>query len=93
MSDRFNKARRGEWVAFCDICGQKCYSSEMTKLSNYTGRGGLIVCKNDVDKIDYGLVPYKVPSEQPIPWARVNHTNTTNGAAVINYETTTQLGV
>lgn len=94
MSDRFNngRAKLGDWVVFCDICGQKCYASEASKLSTYTGRGGLIVCPNDVDKIDYGLVPYRISPEKNIPWTRINHTNVTNGTAVINYETATNLG-
>lgn len=91
--DRFNPAKRGDWVVFCDICGQKCYASEATKLTTYTGRGGLIVCKNDVDSIDYGLIPQAIPVERHIPWTRINHTDTTNGATPIDYETTTQLGV
>lgn len=93
MSDRFNKWHPGDWYVFCDICGQKCYASEATKLGTDTGRGGLIVCKYDVDSTDYGLVPYALPIEQPIPWARINQTNTSNGAAPIDVETSTQLGV
>lgn len=92
MSDRFNGGRKGDWIVFCDICGQKCYASEATKLSTYTGRGGLIVCPTDVDKIDYGLLPGKSPTEKNIPWTRINHTDTTNGAAVIDYATATNLG-
>lgn len=92
MSDRFNKWRPGDWCVFCDICGQKCFASETTKLATNTGRGGLIVCKNDVDTIDYGIVPYTIQIEKPIPWARPGDTDTTNGAAVINYETATNLG-
>ncbi len=92
MSDRFSPARRGDWIIFCGICGQKCYASETTQLSNYTGRGGLIVCSKDVDKIDYGLVPYRIPSEKSIPWARPGDTNVSNGVDPINVETSTQLG-
>ncbi len=92
MTDRFQPGRIGDWIAFCDICGQKCYASETTLLSTATGRGGLIVCKHDVDKTDYGLIPYTPSREQNIPWARINHTNVSNGADVINPETSTQLG-
>ena len=94
MADRFNNARsrRGDWVFFCDICGQKYYGSEAIKLSTYTGRGGLIVCSNDADKIDYGLVPYKIPAQKSIPWARPGTTNVSNGADPIDVETSTQLG-
>lgn len=88
----FNTRHLGDWVVYCDICGQKCYASETSRLSTYTGRGGLIVCKNDVDKIDYGLVPYKIPTEQNIPWSRVNHTNVDNAVEPLDLETSTQLG-
>lgn len=94
MGDRFNPGRLGDWVVFCDICGQKCYASEATRLSTYTGRGGLIVCPKDVDKIDYGLMPYRIPAEKNTPWTRINHTNVEDGSPVFDYETATveQLG-
>lgn len=92
MTDRFDPGRLGDWVVFCDICGQKCYASEASKLSTYTGRGGLIVCKNDTDKIDPGLIPYKSPAERNVPWTRINHTSTTNATTPIDFETSTQLG-
>lgn len=87
------KYRKGDWAVYCDICGQECYASETTKLSVYTGRGGLIVCKNDADKIDPSLLPYKIPTEKNVPWTRINHTDTTNGSEPIDPETSTQLGV
>lgn len=90
--DRFNPGRLGDWIVFCDICGNKCYASETTKLSTETGRGGLIVCKTDVDKIDYGLVPYQVQAEKPVPFTRTNHTDVTTVNDPIDYESSTQLG-
>lgn len=86
---RFSPGRRGDWVVFCDICGQKCYASEASKLSTYTGRGGLIVCPKDVDKIDYGLIPYRSPAEKNIPWTRINHTNVGNGSPIYDLEAQT----
>lgn len=86
MTRRFNPGRLGDWIVFCDICGQKYYASETTKLSTYTGRGELIVCKKDADKLDYGLVPYKPPAEQNIPWVRINHTNTANATPLVDLE-------
>lgn len=86
---RFSPGRVGDWVLFCDICGQKCYASESSKLSTYTGRGGLIVCKNDVDKVDYGLVPYNTSPEKNVPWTRINHTATENSSPVFDYEADT----
>jgi len=86
MTDRFNHIRLGDWVVFCDLCGQKCYASEASKLSTYTGRGGLIVCPNDVDKIDYGLIPYKTPTSKSVPWTRPGDTDVSNGTNPINPE-------
>lgn len=86
MVDRFSPGRLGDWVIFCDICGQKCYASEATKLTTYTGRGGLIVCPHDVDVIDYGIVPYKTPTERNIPWTRINHTDVSISAPVSDLE-------
>lgn len=84
-----NQSRLGDWYAFCDICGQRYFASEMTKLSEYTGKGGLIVCPNDVDEIDYGLVPYTIPTEKNIPWSRPNHTSQIDGAPIPDLETNT----
>lgn len=77
---------RGDWIIYCDICGKKCYASETTKLSNYTGRGGLIVCHQDADKIDAGLVPYNIKKENSIQNIRVNHTNTTISSPYMDLE-------
>jgi hypothetical protein len=89
MADRFSPGRIGDWVVFCDICGQKCYASEASKLSTYTGRGGLIVCPKDADKVDPGLIPYKVTVEKNIPWTRINHTNVENSAPIYDLEAQT----
>lgn len=86
MADRFNPGRLGDWVVFCDICGKKCYASETVKLSNYTGRDGLRVCLQDADVQDPSLVPFRYKSEKPIPDVRVNHTNTSNAAPLIDTE-------
>lgn len=85
--------RLGDWYVFCDICGQRYFASEMTKLSTYTGRGGLLVCPHDVDQIDYGLVPYKPSAERSVPFTRTNHQDTANGSPVVDPETSTDLGV
>lgn len=78
--------RMGSWYVFCDICGKRCLNTETTKLSAYTGRGGLIVCKEDADEIDYGLIPYNPRSGRITSFARINHTDTTNGAEVYDFE-------
>lgn len=93
MTDRFSPGRLGDWVLYCDICGQKCYASESFRLSEFTGRGGLIVCKHDKDKIDKGLIPYSAPKEKSIPYTRINLQVASNGAAVIDADTSTELGV
>ena len=92
MSNKYFSGRKGHYI-FCDICGQACYAWEATKLKSETGRGGLIVCPNDADNIDFGLIPFVATAEQPVKWTRINHQNVTNGTAVENTETSTQLGV
>ena len=91
MSNKYFSGRKGNYL-FCDICGKPCYAYEAVKLKPETGRGGLIVCPDDADTIDYGLIPYAPVPEKPVDWTRINHQNTINGASVIDYDTTTALG-
>ena len=79
--------RKGDWYVYCDICGRRCYHSETVKLSNYTGKGGLIVCKQDADSIDPGLIPYNVRAEKNVPEVRINHTSTDSDTLIYNSET------
>lgn len=78
--------KRGNWYVYCDICGRRYLASETTKLSNYTGRGGLVVCNNDLDKIDYGLIPFTPRPEQNAKIVRVIHTDTTDGSPIFDLE-------
>lgn len=84
--------KHGEWYIYCDICGQQWHSNDVSKLSTYTGRGGLIVCPNCTDDIDHGLIPYTITAEQNVPFTRVNHTNTDNGSSVEDPEASTEIG-
>ncbi len=82
--------KEGDWFSYCDVCGKKTYSSQLTKLSNNTGRGGLIVCKHDADAIDYSLVPHlSSRREQHVNTLRINHTDTYDASPVVNVETMT----
>lgn len=81
--------REGDWYIYCDICGQRHYASETTKLSQYTGKDGLIVCKHDVDAIDYGLVPFTPRREKLVNNIRVSHNNTDNSSPFIDLESMT----
>ncbi len=74
-NNKYTAGRLNDFIIFCDICAQPCWYSESIKLGVYTGRGGARVCRKDADAIDYGLVPYKIPAEKPIPEARVNNFN------------------
>lgn len=78
--------KHNEWYVFCDICGRRCFASETYRLGAYTGREGLVVCKADKDEIDAGLIPYKPRTEQFPEFIRLNHTNTTNGSPVFDFE-------
>lgn len=92
MSNKYFSGRLGHYI-FCDICGQACYDWDAIKLKSETGKGGLIVCKNDQDGIDPGLIPYILPNEKTVKWARINHSNISNGTDPEDVETSTELGV
>lgn len=92
MSNKYFSGRKGPYI-YCEMCGQACYLWETTKLSSETGRGGLVVCRNDADKIDFGLISYTPKTETKVPFTRPNHTNVQNGAEPENPETSTELGV
>lgn len=92
VSNKYFSGRKGPYV-YCEICGQATYLWEATKLSAETGRGGLVVCRNDADKLDFGLMPYVASTESKVPFSRPNHTNVNNGSTPINPETSTRLGV
>jgi len=81
--------REGDWFVYCDICGQRTYASKATKLSTYTGKGGLVVCSHDVDRIDYGLVPYTPRKEANVDFVRINHVNTDNASPLVDLESMT----
>lgn len=91
MSNKYFNGRQGHYI-FCDICGQATYDWDVTRLKSESGRPGLLVCKNDADTTDYGLIPYTLPQEQSVKWSRINHQNVTNGSDVLDYDTTTELG-
>lgn len=59
---------------------------EAVKLQANTGRGGLIVCPDDADNIDFGLMPFTPTAEKPIDWTRINHTDVSNGAEPYDVE-------
>jgi len=92
MTNKYFSGRKGHYI-FCDICGQACYEWEATKLKQESGRPGLLVCPNDRDLTDYGLIPYNPTTEKPVRESRINHQNVTNGTAVLDIENTTELGV
>lgn len=73
--NKFTKHRLNDYIIFCDTCGAPCWKSQATLLKTDTGLGGSLVCPRDVDKRDYGLVPYKIPAEKSVPVARVNSFN------------------
>lgn len=65
-----DKLKIGDYPFWCDTCGTKAWASEATRLDVYTGKGGAFVCRDCVDIVDYGLVPYTVLPETPIPFCR-----------------------
>jgi hypothetical protein len=87
MSNKYFAANKGHYI-FCDICGQACYDYEAVLLSTETGRGGCLVCPNDADKIDHGLMAFMLPQEKPVQVTRINHQNVDNGTSPLDIETT-----
>jgi len=59
---------------------------EITKLSPETGRGGLLVCRDDADRIDPGLMPITPPKERIVPFSRPDNSST-NGSEPYDVET------
>ncbi len=67
------KKKKGDYIIYCQICGDPCWASQATKLEKETGHGGLIVCPEDVDAIDYGLIPFKIAPEENPKIVTINH--------------------
>ncbi len=85
MSNKYFSGRLERYI-FCDICGQACYVSQVVKLEQESGRPGLLVCPNDADKTDFGLIPYHPTTERPVDYTRINHQNVTNGAEPLDMD-------
>ncbi len=64
------QVRIGDYVGFCDTCGQKFWASQGKILDKYTGLGGAWVCPNCRDHVHYGLVPYVIEPEKQVPISR-----------------------
>lgn len=77
MNNFKHRIKKGDYPIDCDICGATCWFSQSTVLDKNTGKGGLRVCPDDKDATDYGLVPYKVRPERPVPDVRQHQTDTT----------------
>ena len=73
-TNKYSSNNLNDWIIHCDICGKPIYHSEATLLPSETGRGGLLVCSNDADMVDYGLVPYDIPNESVPTETRINTT-------------------
>ena len=82
-----DKVNVGDYQIYCDQCGQVCWASRSRILAVETGKGGLRVCPNCNDKIDYGLVPYVIRPEAPIPDSRINQRDTTTGSNIPDFTT------
>jgi len=92
VSNKYFAGNKGRYV-FCDICGQACYAAEATELKKYTGRGGLIVCPNDIDSVDFGLIPYTIGPEKKVEWTRViNILDVPDSTPPLDYDNTNELG-
>lgn len=71
-----NKKRRWKWTdwkLYDDITGWAVYSSEVTKLNPDTSLGGLMTKWSSLYRTDWGALPYKLPTEENIPYTRIQH--------------------
>ena len=82
-----NRRKKNDYPIDCDLCGATCWFSESTVLSKETGKGGLRVCPDDRDTVDYGLVPYKVRPEKNVPDVRKHQEDITSGSTVPDFTT------
>lgn len=71
-TNKYNSDHLNDWIIYCDICGKPTWYSQSVLLKAETGRGGLLVCMQDADPIDYGLVPYNIPAESMPTTTRIN---------------------
>jgi len=81
--------RLSDYVEYCAICGSKTWHSDMRTNPDYSGRDGLRVCPDCLDPVDYGLVPFLIPTEKPVPTAQyLLGTPTTNTPPVdyVNFD-------
>lgn len=73
-TNKFTSNRLSDWIIHCDICGKPTWYSDSVTLEPETGKGGLLVCPDDRDIIDYGLVPYEIPTESQVTTTRIDNT-------------------
>ena len=78
--------RMNDWYVHCNICGQRHLASQTYKLPHYSGRGGLVVCKYDYDRVDPGLQPFTPRREQNVSIVRPGNTDTTIGSPYVDLE-------
>ena len=88
MFNRRKKYKLGDWLVQDDITGLWRYASEMELLEVETGYGGSYMESSKAFTIDYGLVPYIPPTEEPTPYARPKNEVITDTTTLINVETT-----
>lgn len=73
-TNKFTNSKLSDYIIHCDICGKPTWYSDSIILDSNTGKGGLLVCPDDNDKIDYGLVPYEIPTESQVETTRIDST-------------------
>lgn len=93
---RYPESKLGDYVIYDQITGFKIWASEATKLDVYTGKGGLYthnLVSAKALNIDYGLIPYKIPAETPIPFSTENHTPPNEGTTGMYFDPETDAGL
>ncbi len=58
-----DRAKVGDHVIYCDICGTKEWASQSTIQAQYTGSEGAVVCRDCVDMPVGAFMPFTLPPE------------------------------
>jgi hypothetical protein len=86
-----DRAKVGDYVIFCDICGTKEWFSKSKIQAKYTGSEGAVVCRDCVDLPSGLLMPFRLPPEKTPKIVTHNHYSSNPedlpDAPTINFDT------
>ncbi len=82
-----DQVRIGDYQVYCTVCGAVCWYSESFILGPYTGHEGQLVCPDHNYQPQYGLQPYVIEPEEPVPFAQPNQIVYTQNSVIPNFIT------